>query len=49
MHIDCESGSKILVSMSPISTHLRSYLKVAVEGRMKEKKQELGDKDETFK
>ena len=49
MHIDCESGSKILISMSPIATDLRSYLKVAVEGRMKEKNQELGDKDETFK
>ena len=49
MHIDFNSGSKILVSMSPIATHLRSYLKVAVEGRMKEKNQVLGDKDVTFK
>ena len=48
MHIDCESGSKILISMAPIAINLRSYLKVAIEGRMKEKSQEFSSNDETL-
>ena len=37
LSIDCNNGSKIFISIKPIPTNIRSYLKTAIERRMQEK------------
>ncbi len=37
LSIDCNNGSKIFISIKPIPTKIRSYLKTAIDGRMQEK------------
>ena len=36
----CNNGSKIFISIKPIPTNIRSYLKTAIEGRMHEKRKD---------
>jgi len=40
LSIECNNGSKIFISIKPIPTNIRSYLKTAIEGRMHEKHQD---------
>ena len=37
LSIECNNGSKIFISIKPIPTKIRSYLKTAIDGRMQEK------------
>ena len=37
LSIDCNNGSKIFISIKPIPTKIRPYLKTAIDGRMQEK------------
>jgi len=37
LSIDSNNGSKIFISIKPIPTKIRSYLKTAIDGRMQEK------------
>ena len=40
LSIDCNNGSKIFISIKPIPTNIRSYLKAAIEGRMQENRKD---------
>ena len=40
LSIECNNGSKIFISIKPIPTNIRSYLKTAIEGRMHEKRKD---------
>ena len=35
--IDCNNGSKLFISLTPISSSHRQYLKVAIDGRVQAK------------
>ncbi len=40
LSIACHNGSKIFISIKPIPTNIRPYLKTAIEGRMHEKRKD---------